>query len=224
LDLEKQLKAFAAAHRLALSPAQIQKLVRLEELLGRWGKAVGLTAYRSNTERFARYFAEPLHASLWAPPVGPAWDLGSGGGTPALPLAVAHPGLQFTLVEPNRRKGVFLEEALRELELSGSRVVRARLEDIGPREPLLLLTSRGLAAARGQLARWGKWLAPGGRMLFFTGREKAGKVLLPAAFELTERVALAPDEKTTLLVICRAPKAARQAPEAGLGGPGESDS
>lgn len=224
LKLERRLRDFSLAHRIPLSDDQIRTIVRLDALLTHWNRAVGLYAFRSEEERFARYFAEPLHASLWAPEEGDAWDLGTGGGTPALPLAIVRPRLRWSLVEPNRRKCVFLEEALRELDLHGCRVVRERLENLTPESPVSLLTSRGLAAARAHLARLGQWLSPQGRILLFTGQAKAQRFAIPPGLELIECVALAPDLRTRLLVIRPrpGPKVSGPAPKAARLGRAES--
>ncbi len=212
MTLERRLEEFCRAHHRPLSEEQLRALVGLDRLLVRWNRAIGLTAFRSEQERFARYFAEPLHAALWAPAAGPAWDLGTGGGTPALPLAVVRPGLRFHLVEPNRRKCLFLEEAVRELGLSACSIVRERLERVAPEEPATLVTSRGLAAAHIHLSRLGAWLSPEGRILLFTGQAKAESLRIPQGLELVESVDLAPDFRTKLLVIsCGRPRRGRKA-------------
>jgi 16S rRNA (guanine527-N7)-methyltransferase len=55
-------------------------------------------------------------------------DFGSGGGFPALPLAIAGVGERWTLVESRRNKTLFLRRAVQELALKGIEVVTARLE------------------------------------------------------------------------------------------------
>jgi len=229
VGLERRLVDFCRTHQVPLSEEQLRALVQLDQLVVRWNRAVGLTAFRTEQERFARYFAEPLHAARWAPAAGAAWDLGSGGGTPALPLALVRPGLRFHLVEPNRRKCLFLEEAVRELGLGACRIVRERLERVVPEEPATLVTSRGLAAARIDLSRLGGWLSPEGRILLFSGQAKAESLAVPSGLELAESVDLAPDFRTRLLVIrCgrsgRGRKASAPAPEGGRPRRGESGS
>lgn len=75
------------------------------------------------------------HARAYAVALGPVAgrvaDLGSGGGVPALPLAVAWPGTRWLLVERGQRRAAFLEEAVRSLGLGDRVVVHA-----GPAEAL----------------------------------------------------------------------------------------
>ena len=119
-----------------------------------------------------------------------------------LPLALVRPGLRFTLLEPNRRRAVFLEEALNCLGLVGARVERARLSDFAPEGRFAVITSRGVSLDQESLQRMAGWLEPGGRLLLFTGRARS-EVLRGWRGVLREkaRVALAPDLKGWLLVL-----------------------
>jgi 16S rRNA (guanine527-N7)-methyltransferase len=174
-------------------------------MLTEWNVAVDLSGFRDEAERFDRYLAEPPDASRWlASRPGAALDVGSGGGSPALPLAVARPGHRWTLLEPNRRRAVFLEEALLALGLEQARVVRARWEDFVPEAPLLAVTSRGVALTPDSLPKMADWLEPGGRLLLFTGRGRSEELLEGGVggggLHLKARVALAPRLKAWLVV------------------------
>jgi 16S rRNA (guanine527-N7)-methyltransferase len=75
-------------------------------------------------------------------------DVGSGGGLPAIPLALALPELQFTLVESTGKKARFLEEAASALGLSNVKVTAERAESFGQsaaRESFDAVTSRALS-------------------------------------------------------------------------------
>lgn len=74
-------------------------------------------------------------------------DIGSGGGLPAIPLAISlkGTGALFTLVEPISKKVSFLRTAIRELGLP-AKVLAGRVEELDSREtPVDLITSRALA-------------------------------------------------------------------------------
>jgi 16S rRNA (guanine527-N7)-methyltransferase len=58
-------------------------------------------------------------------------DVGSGGGVPAIPLAIVMPDVRFTMVEATGRKVEFLTRAIQELGLKNARVIQGRAEDIG---------------------------------------------------------------------------------------------
>jgi 16S rRNA (guanine527-N7)-methyltransferase len=86
---------------------------------------------------------------LDAAPDGPAVDLGSGGGVPGLPLALARPGQAWTLVESQARKAAVLRDFVTALDLRGLEVAAQRAETLG-RDPLhreryAVATARALA-------------------------------------------------------------------------------
>lgn len=100
-------------------------------------------------------------------------DLGSGGGFPAIPLAIASGGArQFVLVEPNARKASFLRTVSRELEL-GLIVESRRTEDIRPSElPTVdVVTSRALASLSVLCSLATPFFGTSTRALFHKGRE-----------------------------------------------------
>jgi 16S rRNA (guanine527-N7)-methyltransferase len=83
-------------------------------------------------------------------------DLGSGGGFPGLPLKIIRPDLEVFLVESNVKKATFLAEAVRDLELTGVRVIVSRYEDLGEElTPLDFVCSRAV----GDFPAFLKWAA-----------------------------------------------------------------
>lgn len=58
-------------------------------------------------------------------------DIGSGGGVPAIPLAIVMPDVRFTMVESTGKKVAFLRRAIRDLGLGNARVLQTRAEVIG---------------------------------------------------------------------------------------------
>jgi 16S rRNA (guanine527-N7)-methyltransferase len=194
-------EAFAETQQIPLSAVQIENLLRLDDLLVRWSQAVGLVGFRDERERFQRYYGEALVAARWLPPRGSAADLGTGGGSPALPLAIALPGLAWTFLEPGRKKAVFLEEALGILGRADCGVVRARVEQWSPETPLAVVTSRGLARVREELARIAAWLEPRGQALLFTGRKQAEELVLPPGLELQRVERLSPSRGGAVVVL-----------------------
>lgn len=75
------------------------------------------------------------YAAALGPVVGRVADLGSGGGVPALPLAVAWPSTRWLLVERGQRRAAFLEEAVRSLGLGERMAVHAGPAEAVGREP-----------------------------------------------------------------------------------------
>lgn len=155
-----------------LSAGSLEKLQALDGLVSRWAKAVDLVGFKSQDAYYRRYFGEALASLPWLPETGRAFDIGSGGGSPALPLAVVRAGVAWTMIESNARKGAFLDEAIRVLELRGSRVVIDRYEDVALDAPADVVTMRGVAADRRLLAKVAADLRPGGRFLWFSSEAR----------------------------------------------------
>ena len=106
---------------------------------------------------------------------GPVVDVGSGGGSPGLPLAVARPELAFDLLESARRKCDFLESVAP--SFPNVRVVRARAEDWGRtdgRDAYAVAVARALAP-QAVAAEWCLPLVrPGGLLVLYAGEPVAG--------------------------------------------------
>ncbi|WIM67686.1 16S rRNA (guanine(527)-N(7))-methyltransferase RsmG [Corynebacterium breve] len=95
-------------------------------------------------------------------------DIGSGAGLPGVPLAIARPDLQITLIEPLLKRSVYLGEIKDELGLDNVTVIRGRAEDQS-RGTFDAVTSRAVAPL-GKLARWSLPLAnKGGAMVAMKG-------------------------------------------------------
>jgi 16S rRNA (guanine527-N7)-methyltransferase len=90
-------------------------------LLARWNRTINLTAFDLDAPTDAaidRLIIEPLRAARLVSPTDRLLiDIGSGGGSPAIPLRLARPQLETVLVEARERKAAFLREAARALAL-----------------------------------------------------------------------------------------------------------
>jgi 16S rRNA (guanine527-N7)-methyltransferase len=103
--------------------------------LERWVDALlatpGLTSISNRDEAWAMLVEDALRgAELVAGFEGPVVDVGSGGGSPGIPLAVALPDREVTLLEANARKARFLEQAV--IEFPNVKVLRGRAEEQEP--------------------------------------------------------------------------------------------
>jgi len=122
--------------RRAKAPITLAMLEPLEayfHLLTHWNARINLTALPLDVptdEAFDRLLVEPLAAAKQVPAHTPSvwFDLGSGGGSPAIPLKIARPALKLTMVESKERKGAFLREAVRALGLVDASVETERFE------------------------------------------------------------------------------------------------
>lgn len=145
-------------------------------LLLAWNRGAGLTAFRNAEEADARGVRPSLQALPLLPESGAVLDVGSGGGFPALPLALARPGLRFTCCEPRPRKAAFLREAGRVLRLDLT-VWEASVEEAlrGCSASFSAVTVRGVRLRRPLLRGLRGALVPGGALLVWTGGETLGE-------------------------------------------------
>lgn len=133
------------------------RFARYLDLILEWNERAGLTSLTDPDEIQRRHLAESLSllAALRTAGILPAGstlriaDLGSGGGFPGVPLAIAEPGLDLVLVESHGRRAVFLQAVIDALALDHVRVAAMRAEDAG-RGPMLratfdVVTARALA-------------------------------------------------------------------------------
>jgi 16S rRNA (guanine527-N7)-methyltransferase len=111
-------------------------LQRYAELLLDWNRRINLTGARTLDQVEAQIAdGGALLAASWAG-VERVIDVGSGGGLPAVPLALALPTVRFTLLEANARKCAFLEHVAGSLGLANLAVLPGRAEQFG-RQPAL---------------------------------------------------------------------------------------
>jgi 16S rRNA (guanine527-N7)-methyltransferase len=118
-------------------------------------------------------------------------DVGSGGGLPGIPLALARPQLEVTLLDSNHKKTVFLQQAVIDLQLSNVKVVCARVEDFKPQHPFDLVISRAFSDL-GEFARLTRHLcAPGAALLAMKGLYPYEEIAqLPADVSVQQTISL----------------------------------
>lgn len=149
-------------------------LVSYYELLARWNKKINLTSLEDPDEAIDRLLLEPVVAARQlSPAVVDLMDVGSGGGSPALPLALAiGPQVRLTMVEVKARKSAFLREAVRHLTLEAT-VETARFEELLAKpelhEKFDVLSMRAVRVESKVLMSLQAFIKPGGSLLMFRG-------------------------------------------------------
>lgn len=115
-------------------PAEDQQILLIQKymkILLYWNEKLNLTAIRDPLEILHRHFCESMYGAVSVPiESGRLADIGSGAGFPGIPLKILRPELELLVVESNIKKGTFLAEVIRELELTNSRVLINRYEEL----------------------------------------------------------------------------------------------
>lgn len=173
-DFTTRLTRRASRVGLFLNDDLVERLATFYALLSRWNQKINLTSLADPDEAIDRLMLEPLLAARHVPPATRRlMDIGSGGGSPAIPLKLAIPHVQLTMVEAKTRKSAFLREAARQLELTSTEVETTRVEELLARpqlhEAFDLITMRAVRVEGRMLNTVQAFLKPGGHVLLFRG-------------------------------------------------------
>lgn len=109
----------------------LEKFYLYYKELSVWNKSVNLTGLQTAKELAILLFADSLAGSfgLHENQAVSMVDIGTGGGFPGIPLKLAFPNLEVTLMEPRRNKSAFLHTVIGKLEIAKVSVIQKRLED-----------------------------------------------------------------------------------------------
>ena len=191
-DFQSRLVKRAAKSHVFLPDDLTVLLGEYFELLSRWNRKINLTALDDPDEAIDRLLLEPMVASRYVPPdARRLMDVGSGGGSPAIPLKLAVPQVAMTMVEVKARKAAFLREAVRVLGLDDTIVETARYEELLTRPELHerfdLLTVRALRVESRVLNTLQAFLRTTGSLWLFRGPSgaEAPEVMPPLEFQAT---------------------------------------
>ncbi|MGY8562446.1 16S rRNA (guanine(527)-N(7))-methyltransferase RsmG [Paracidovorax citrulli] len=178
--LEKGLAA------MGLDAALAPPLLTYLTLLNRWNGTYNLTAIRDPLEMVTRHLLDSLAMQPFLEQ-GTLADLGTGPGLPGIPLAIARPRLQVTLVESNGKKARFMREAVRQLGLTNARVAESRAEALAEPGAYDNVTARAMDTLAGIIAVGGHLLRPGGKLLAMKGVYPHDEIAqLPAGWQVEQ--------------------------------------
>jgi 16S rRNA (guanine527-N7)-methyltransferase len=178
----------AEALGLRLSVETLARLERYLDLLEKWNAVINLTAVRDRERMVTLHLLDSLTVVPHVAGRATLLDVGSGGGMPGIPLAIACPSLKVTLLEPNQKKAAFLRQAKLELNLDQVTVVAERVERWFPSEPFEAIVSRAFSDLPDFVAGAAHLLAPGGALIAMKGGVPFEEIArLPARF-VTETI------------------------------------
>jgi 16S rRNA (guanine527-N7)-methyltransferase len=148
-----------------LDADRLGRLLDYVSLLEKWNRVYNLTAIHEPERMLSHHLLDSL-AVLPHITADRLLDVGSGGGLPGIPIAVARPQMRVTLIDASHKKCAFLQQAAIQLGLDNVEVVHGRVEAYRPAAPCAQIISRAFSdlgefvrLTRHLLAPDGEWLA-----------------------------------------------------------------
>lgn len=154
---------------LALPAAVQQRLLDYITLVRKWNKVYNLTAVRDRDKMLTHHLLDSLAVAPHVAAASTLLDVGSGAGLPGIPLALALPAAQVTLLDSNHKKCAFLNQAVIELTLGNVRVICERVEKLQLNQKFNVVISRAFSGLPEFAEQAGHLVAPAGVLLAMKG-------------------------------------------------------
>ena len=188
----RDLREKLTQHRIVLDDDCFESFKVFGEELLRWNKIHNLTGASCMDSVLENIF-DSLYPLKFIDDFASCLDIGSGGGFPALPLAIAKPKTRFYLIEPRSKRAAFLQNIAVILKLENVSVMSARIQDvpIDKVNNIDLITSRALMDAKELIALSRKFLSSEGYFLFYKGtnfRKEMPSMNVEECFERENRI------------------------------------
>ncbi len=173
-----------------LSAHQAQQMLQLLTELEVWNRRYSLTAITEREHMVRAHLLDSL-AVLGDLSGMRIADVGTGAGFPGLPLAIAAPERQFTLIDSVAKKIRFVSHAVRLLRLSNVTPLNVRVETLTPVAPFDVVMARAYGSLAEVVMSVRGLVGPATRVLAFKGRYPADEIeLLPRGWSLAGARAL----------------------------------
>jgi 16S rRNA (guanine527-N7)-methyltransferase len=169
MSLEPQIAEGLSAMGLALPPQSHRLLAAYIALIAKWNRVHNLTAVREPEQMVVLHLLDSLSV---LPHLGGAktlLDVGTGAGLPGIPLAIARPDLEVTLLDASHKKASFLTQAKSELGLANVSVACERVEEWKPGRTFDVVVSRAFSDLADFVSQARHLVAPAGQMLAMKG-------------------------------------------------------
>lgn len=169
----------------SLNNHQLLALKKYSELLVEWNEKFNLTAILEVKDIYLKHFYDCLLVAKNYNLHGSLIDVGTGAGFPGIILKIYQPDLCVTLLEPNSKKCIFLNEVIKTLNLENIEVINQRAEDLELREYYDFASARGVSQLNILLEIIAPLLKVNGHFLAMKGPKAKQEVLESAnALEL----------------------------------------
>jgi 16S rRNA (guanine527-N7)-methyltransferase len=169
MTLQTELDAGLAALDLPLTATARTRLLRYIALMAKWNAVYNLTAIREESRMLTHHLLDALSVERFLPEGAKLADIGSGGGVPGIPLAIARSDLDVVSIEPNSKKASFQQQVRIDLGLENFDVQTARAEQVTLPEGCDFIISRAFGDLADFIKVAGHLLKPGGHMLAMKG-------------------------------------------------------
>ena len=196
------MTSWLAPFGISLAAQQFQQIQKYISLLLLWNQKISLTSIENPQEIVSRHFGESFFASKFIENHRCRLaDVGSGAGFPGLALKIVLPELQVSLIEQDTRKATFLNEVIRLLDLTDTRVYRTPYETLPPEfAEIDAISARAVGNHKSLL----KWAAPrlssSGRVMLWLGAEDSVRISQSSGWRWDLPHAL-PNSKNRILLI-----------------------
>lgn len=164
-DMQTMLQQGLQQMGIDLTADQQQQLLAFIALLKKWNSTYNLTALRHDQAVVSHHILDSLTLLPYLKQARGLIDVGSGGGMPGIPVAIARPELPIALLDANSKKTSFLQQAIIELGLTNVQIITARVETMVG-EQFDIITSRAFAElsdfvriTKQLMAKNGQWVA-----------------------------------------------------------------
>lgn len=166
-ELEPEVAKTIFGDRIELARGYAKALIRDGDLLGLLGP-------RELPRLWTRHILNSAVVAELVPAGKTVCDIGSGAGLPGIPMAIALPDTQFTLIEPMERRSEWLRDVVEELGLTNVEVLRARAEEVG--DVFDVATARAVSALPKLLRMTVPLVRDGGLVLALKGSKAAEEI------------------------------------------------
>ncbi|MXZ80721.1 MAG: 16S rRNA (guanine(527)-N(7))-methyltransferase RsmG [Gammaproteobacteria bacterium] len=161
--------------KLRLSEGQLDALWLHAQHLSRWGRRINLTSVLDPEQMIVRHVLDSLSVSPYLRGAR-LLDIGSGGGFPGLPLAIAHPDMQTVLLDSRRKKAEFLGHVAARIDLPNVAVARERIEKYRPDRKFDTHVARAVGPVQRLVEQTAPLCSAGSRLLIMKGRSPEAEV------------------------------------------------
>lgn len=169
MSLAGDIAEGAAAMGIELPPDGAGKLAAHLELVEKWNRVHNLTAVRETEQMVSLHALDSLSILPQLEGARTLLDVGTGAGLPGIPLAIARPAMNVTLLDASHKKCAFLQQGKTELALGNVTVVCERVESWKPEAKFDVVVSRAFAELADFIEQAKHLVAPGGRLLAMKG-------------------------------------------------------